>query len=546
MSQMKPYCFKCGAELDPEAIYCPVCGRLQRSMVVRTVEPGAKAAPGQPYQEGYGQPTEPHREQVPESGQVDSGFHPQYGGPERWPAADQQAAHEDQHQPYGDQRQPYGDQRQTYGEQPPYGDQQEPYGDQQQPYAEPQPYGEQPYGEQPPYGDQQQPYGEQPYGQGQPYAEQQQPYGEEQQPYAEQRYGEQPPYGEQPYAEQPYAEQPPYGQHQPYADDQPYGQHQPYGEQPPYADERQPYGELQHGYPGPAGEPPTPGQDEPAVQDPYASSEWYKPTIEEARPGPAVEPPVRRWDDPEPPPGGTAAEADHVYASGSFPRPGYREPVDPIASRYDYGAQGYPGRDMPYAPPYSTPVPGYRSPAAPPDYGNGQPAGGRNWMRLAALAAAALLGLFLVGFGIGQVFLGSSPSQVSTVTQPTPRQATQAPAPTATPGAPTPTLAPTPLVGGTANFLKVGATIPAGCTTRQGCPVAVTLRNTGGQGGGTVTVTLTDEAHNPIATFTGPIPVTEAGQTVQVTGYATGDQLGAYLRSGGTVYVSTIDVQNNA
>jgi len=166
-------------------------------------------------------------------------------------------------------------------------------------------------------------------------------------------------------------------------------------------------------------------------------------------------------------------------------------------------------------------------------------------MRLAALAAAALLGLFLVGFGIGQVFLSSSPSPVSTATQP-PRQATQPPAPTATPGAATPTPASTPLAGGTANFVKAGATIPAGCTTRQGCPVAVTLKNTGGQGGGTVTVTLTDEGGNPIATFTGPIPVTDAGQTVQVTGYATGDQLGPYLRSGGTVYIKTIEVQNNA
>ena len=26
MSQMKPYCFKCGAELEPEAIRCPHCG----------------------------------------------------------------------------------------------------------------------------------------------------------------------------------------------------------------------------------------------------------------------------------------------------------------------------------------------------------------------------------------------------------------------------------------------------------------------------------------------------------------------------------------
>src|SRR5258707_15844398 len=38
MSQMKAYCFKCEAEMDPEAIVCPSCGRLQRSMVVKSVE----------------------------------------------------------------------------------------------------------------------------------------------------------------------------------------------------------------------------------------------------------------------------------------------------------------------------------------------------------------------------------------------------------------------------------------------------------------------------------------------------------------------------
>src|SRR5690348_12308890 len=49
MSQMKPYCFKCGAELDPDAIYCPECGRLQRSMVVRAVDPNVASPPAAPY-----------------------------------------------------------------------------------------------------------------------------------------------------------------------------------------------------------------------------------------------------------------------------------------------------------------------------------------------------------------------------------------------------------------------------------------------------------------------------------------------------------------
>src|SRR6266700_6167359 len=68
MSQMKPYCFKCGAELEPEAIYCPECGRLQRSMVVRTAPPASsgappapspRPAPGQPYEFSPGREAPP-------------------------------------------------------------------------------------------------------------------------------------------------------------------------------------------------------------------------------------------------------------------------------------------------------------------------------------------------------------------------------------------------------------------------------------------------------------------------------------------------------
>src|SRR5439155_23549155 len=112
-------------------------------------------------------------------------------------------------------------------------------------------------------------------------------------------------------------------------------------------------------------------------------------------------------------------------------------------------------------------------------------------------------------------------------------QATATPAPTPTANAGT----------GNAKFQRTTATIPSKCTTSQGCPVQITLKNNGERGNGTVTLTLTDGT-NPIATFSGPIPTTDAGQTATVTGYANGDGLPSYLRSGGTVYISTIDIKN--
>ena len=97
---------------------------------------------------------------------------------------------------------------------------------------------------------------------------------------------------------------------------------------------------------------------------------------------------------------------------------------------------------------------------------------------------------------------------------------------------------------GNAKFQKVSSSIPAKCTTSQGCPIQVTLKNAGDRGSGTVTVTLTDDGGAAVGTFTGPIPVTDAGGTVQVTGFANGDQLPAYLRSGGIVHITTVDVKN--
>jgi hypothetical protein len=159
-----------------------------------------------------------------------------------------------------------------------------------------------------------------------------------------------------------------------------------------------------------------------------------------------------------------------------------------------------------------------------------------------------VLGLFLVGFVIGKVIGGSSSPAAST--EPGSNLPVVAPTATAQPAAtPATTPAPTPTIdqgGGNAAFQRVsgGASISGQCSTRQGCPVQVTLKNTGGRGGGTLTVGLTDDGGNPIATFTGPIPVTDPGATVQVNGYATGDQLGPYLRNGGIVHLTTIDAKS--
>lgn len=72
------------------------------------------------------------------------------------------------------------------------------------------------------------------------------------------------------------------------------------------------------------------------------------------------------------------------------------------------------------------------------------------------------------------------------------------------------------------------------------------MKNNGDRGSGSVTVTLSDAPQNgnALATFTGPIPVTDAGGTAQVSGFANGDQLPSYLRSGGTVYITSVDIKS--
>jgi hypothetical protein len=182
--------------------------------------------------------------------------------------------------------------------------------------------------------------------------------------------------------------------------------------------------------------------------------------------------------------------------------------------------------------------------------GGGDQGQGSNTLRLVALAAAALLGLFLIGFGIGHLLGVGSGSGSPSAAAPEQSARPTAPGTTAPTTAPTATPAATPTPGqgitGNAKFQRVSSSIPGKCTTSQGCPVQVTLKNNGGQGSGSVTVTLSDAASggNSVATFTGPIPATDAGSTVQVTGYANGDQLPAYLRSGGIVYITGVDIQN--
>ena len=50
---------------------------------------------------------------------------------------------------------------------------------------------------------------------------------------------------------------------------------------------------------------------------------------------------------------------------------------------------------------------------------------------------------------------------------------------------------------------------------------------------------------NTVATFSTQIPTTDAGATVDVTVYATGDKLPDYLKSGGTVYITNVTIKNN-
>src|SRR5262249_62192868 len=117
---------------------------------------------------------------------------------------------------------------------------------------------------------------------------------------------------------------------------------------------------------------------------------------------------------------------------------------------------------------------------------------------------------------------GGSPTPDPPPPAPPRQPATVPPAPP-TPQPPAPPIAtPTPELGtGTATFKTVsGPNIPNGqCSTKQGCPIEVTLKNSGGRGGGTFSLTLTHQSGggNTIATFSAPLPVTHPGATAPLT-----------------------------
>jgi zinc-ribbon domain len=430
MSQMKPYCFKCGAELDPEAIYCPECGRLQRSMVVRAVPPGTKSVPPAP---------------------------------------------------------PSG--RQSYDDQPQHPDPSQQYSDQTERHpGQPEPYTDQ---------------GWYPAGGGQP--------ADQQGPEADDKVYAQRPYPEQPYTGQPYPAQ----------------------EYP-----QQPYRAPDEAIPVREDEYTAPETGDAAQDQTYASQDPASAPAEPAR----TEHGYSEQDY------STQGYPEQGYPEQGYPEQGYPEQGYP-EQRYDYAARQYAEPEQPYA--YDA----YSSGQDPTGETHSDPYGLEDWqrgparpgpsrVRLIALAGAGLLGLFLVGLAIGHVFGGST----STETAGTPAGAQSAqpatPTPQSAPSA-TPAASATPaLVGGSARFAMVNSSIPSGCSSRQGCPVQVNLKNNGGRGGGNVTVTLGDQGGNPIATYAGPIPVTDAGGTVQVTGYANGDQLPKYLISGGLVHITNVDIKN--
>jgi hypothetical protein len=460
MSQMTPICFKCGAELDPETIYCPVCGRLQRSMVVRARDPGSQGAPPPA-------PPAPPPPARPPEGQIIQ-FYPGRDAP----PADQGPRHPEQTQQHPD---PHPDQPDAAepgpGQQPPEQDWQgaqatgtgEPAADEV--YAQ---WAQPETPEAPPYeggGHDQQGYQQPGYDQ---QWHEQEGYGQPEQPGG---YGH--PGYDQPEPEQGAYEQPGYGTPQPEQGDyeQP-GYGQPAGSQPPGG--QPPYGTGQQGY---APDYSQPDYDQPAYGQQGYGSQPY----------------------------GTQGGYDQSYDSGRNP--------------------AYPGPSAPYLP--------------------DQP-GRPNRTRLIAIGVAVLLGLFLLSFATARLLAGGSGTSTGSGTSQSggsggSAAATPPPGPSATPAA-TPTPGPTTGAGGSATWQTVTRDIPSQCSTRQGCPVTATLKNTGGRGGGTVTITLTDDGGNPIATFTGPIPVTDPGQTVQVSGFANSDQLGPYLRGGGLVHIKSVDV----
>jgi hypothetical protein len=464
MSQMKPYCFKCGAELDPEAIYCPDCGRLQRSMVVRAVETGPRTA--------RQAPPPPAPPAPPQGGRS-------YADQSQYPDPSQQ--HSDQAEAHPGQQEPQDD----LGWYPAGGGNQavDP-----ESAAEDRVYAQRPYP--------QQPFPDQPYP-AQEYPEQ--PYQAPDDAYAAENDAHAAP-GDS-YADPDQTHRLP---------------DQAYAPQEPAAAEHGSFesGYSEHGYP----------------QLTYPEQSY----------------PEQGYPEQDHPEQGYPEQSypEQGYPDQGYSQQGYTYPGQQYGERSASASDGYPGaRDATYgtlSDPYALEE-WQRSPV------RRQP----SRVRLIALAVAGLVGLFLVGLGIGKVVGGSgSPAgPADTVSSQRSAPVATAPPPTTQPTAP-PSATATPNQGtGTAIFQRVsGPSIPNGqCSTKLGCPIQVTLKNGGGRGGGTFSLTLTDQAGggNTIATFSAPIPTTDAGGTVAVTGYATGDKLPDYLKSGGTVYITNVTIKNN-
>jgi hypothetical protein len=471
MSQMKPYCFKCGAELDPEAIYCPECGRLQRSMVVRAVEPAARSVP----------PVAP-------PGQPSYSEEPQYPDPSHHQQQAEQ--HPDQHEPFDEQ-------------------------------------------------------GWDQAGGGQPASDES--AEEEARVYAQRTYPGQQPYSEQPYPAQEYPQQPYHAHEDAYATPE---NGYDAGDDDAHVAREETYAIPDAGH-----------QDYPGGQysaDEY-SSQGYATSEAHDQPYDYAAPQSEAHDQPYDYVAPQSEAHDQPYD--------YAAPQSEAHDRpYDYAAPQSEAHDQPYgyhapqyaAPDQAYPYQGYYSSAEDASDGgdpyrlepwqSAPPRQGSNVVRIVAIAGLGLLGLFAVGLLIGHLISGPSTSDNTT---PAAQQSTL---PTVAPTAPaaqqpTASAAPstTPVQGaGSANFRVLNSSIPSRCSSRQGCPVQVTLKNNGGNGGGTVTVTLNDDGGNgsPIATYSGPIPTTDAGQTVTVNGYATGDRLPQYLIGGGLVGISKVDVKN--
>jgi zinc-ribbon domain len=565
MSQMKPYCFKCGAELDPDAIYCPECGRLQRSMVVRAVDPNVPSRPAapnpgsshdQPYQfypgrEGGGaehteqqhpdaapqhpdQP-DPYAQQYSEhdwrGGQTNDGYgeqtpYPAQGGDQVY------AQHDNEHQPYGDQswyRPDQGSETGAYDGQ----ERQDPaYGQHDQGYGQQDPaYGQQYAQHDPAYGQQDPAYDQQQYAQHDPAYGQQDPAYDQQYAQHDPAYGQQDPaYDQQdPAYDQQYAQHDPaYGQHDQAYDQQQYAQHDPaYGQQDPAYDQQQ-YAQhdpaYDHQY-----EQPEPGP-EPSYTPP-APIYQRAPTAPVA-PEPAQQPAEPVYRSSAPIPAGSIEPFDvPPPPTGGFGPPTSAPPAPPLppapvgAARYGSSRSSNPYALATYGP----------------DATYGQPGGGRRPFRLLAIGGVILLGLFLIAFAAGQLLGGRGTPTASTGGQPTTAPSTQpSTAPTATSA---PTATPTQGITGSAKFVRVNSDIPGRCTIANGCPVEGTFKNTGGQGSGSVTFNLTDQGGGTVyGTCTTQIPSTDAGQTATATCNANGDALGQLFHSNpnATVYLQTV------